>query len=189
MMKCLVGALALAQMMIAGCKGETVYKDSPDTLARIEQCQNETEQKKKLITMLEGQVGELKTKGAGDEIFVTMDGEIEVKAAGSSSRKPATNVNVEEQAKAFYKHVSTANAAVRRCYQNALKKDSSLTARVIKLNVKVSYATSGQVADVAMDKKISDNFAGCLEGIASRWKVPPPPKRVTFSQTFALTPQ
>lgn len=187
----LVGACALSIALAAGCKGETKYKDSPDTLAEIEKLQNDVKAKKQLITVLEGQVSKLKAEGgSGDEIMVTMEGEIVVKGGKSTGgKRPVGNVNVDAQAKAFYKHVSSAQKAVARCYRNALKKDSSLTGRPIKLRVKVSYGTDGKVSKVGMDKKISAGFAACLKNVASGWKVPPPPKKVTFSQTFALTPQ
>jgi hypothetical protein len=189
MKRWLVGALLTALVTAAGCKGETVYKDSAETISRMETCENKVEQQANYIKQLEGQVTELKAKATGDELFVTMEGVLEIRSASGGSRKPPPDVDVTEQAKAFQNHVKLARGSVKRCYQNALKKDSSLTASIITVTVKVSYGKDGKVSRVGLSRPVSDVFSSCLKGVADDWKIPPAPKSLTFSQSFELTPQ
>ena len=64
-------------------------------------------------------------------------------------------------------------AAIRSCYQRALKRNPSLKG---KITVRMSINTMGRVTRVDIDADtIGDpTVTSCIKGYARRWRFPPP---------------
>jgi hypothetical protein len=189
-------ALAAAVAVGAGCKGETKYKDTPDTLRKLDDCRTMSGEKDGRITQLEKELAELKAKAAGEvTINIAGDGTWVIKGgagpnvANRQPPDPKGNAKDAELYKAFLNHVNLSRSAIKRCYQNALKKDSSLDQRTITVSISVKYSSSGKVQSVGLDKRISDTFAGCIDNVAKDWTVPAAPQSFTFRAPVTLMPQ
>ncbi len=181
-------AVLVAVTALGACKGETKFKDSPATIDKLTKCESFVGEKDKMIQQLQARVTELEAKGA-DEFTVTMTDPIQISGKDTGSSHPSPQVDVEKYAKAFWAHVNGSRGAIRKCYQTALKKDSSLQARSITLNISVKFNTSGKLTGVSMDKRISDHFSACMKGVTSSWTIPSAPKSLTFRASVELTPQ
>jgi hypothetical protein len=180
-----------------GCKGKTKIQDTPETLEQLENCRNRADERQKWITTLEGKLAELR-EGAGDEgevvVNVTGDGTVEIVAGRgpnqtSRPKEPVATAADKELYEAFIKKVNGSRGQMRKCYQNALKKDSSLTARTITLHVTVRYRANGKVARADFDKRLTPAFGSCMTAVARDWRLPPTPRGVTFKTPVTLTPQ
>jgi len=180
-------AVLVAAAALGACKGETKYKDSPATVDKLTKCENFVGEKDKMIQQLQARVAELEAKG-GDEFTVTMTDPIQI-SGKDTGKHTSVQVDVEKYAKAFWAHVNGSRGAIRKCYQTALKKDSSLQARSITLNISVKFNTSGKSTGVSMDKRISDHFSACMKGVTHSWTIPSAPKSLTFRASVELTPQ
>ncbi|HTM23230.1 MAG TPA: hypothetical protein VL172_22065, partial [Kofleriaceae bacterium] len=175
---CLLTTAALA----AACKGDTKYKDTPDTLRKLDDCRNLSGEKDARIAQLEKELADYKAKNAGEvTINIAGDGTWVIKGgagpnvANRNPPDPKGNAKDAELYKAFKDHVDNSRGAIKKCYQNALKKDSSLDQRVITINLSVKYAASGKVQNVGMDKRISDTFSACMDNVAGGWQLPAAP--------------
>ncbi len=190
----LLCALALA-VPGWGCKGETKLKDTPDTLRKLDDCQTLTVEKDKRIAQLEKDVADLKAQAAGEvTINIAGDGTWVIKGGSGPNTAgrppdPKGNAKDAELYKAFLNHVNVSRGAIKKCYQNALKKDSSLDQRTITITISVRYSSSGKVQSVGLDKRISDSFAACMDNVASGWTVPAAPQSFTFRAPVTLMPQ
>ena len=191
----ILAALAALAVAAVGCKGETKYRDNPETVTELQKCQNLANEKQKFITTLEGELAKLKEKG-GDEVVINISGDGTLKVSGgagptraSHPEDPAGNAADMDLYKAFLAKVNGSKGSIKKCYQNALKKDSSLQANDIVLHITVKYHASGKVADVNFDKGISDTFTGCMEAVAGTWKLPSAPRAYTFKTPVTLTPK
>jgi hypothetical protein len=178
-----------------GCKGETKLKDTPDTLRKLEDCKTLTAEKDKRIEQLEKDVAELKAQAAGEvTINIAGDGTWVIKGGSGPNTAgrppdPRGNAKDAELYKAFLNHVNVSRSAIKKCYQNALKKDSSLDQRAITLTITVRYSSSGKVQTVGLDKRISDTFSACMDNVAHDWTVPAAPQSFTFRAPVTLMPQ
>lgn len=194
-MKTALAVLALvAVTAFAACKGETKYQDKPETIADLSRTTNLVNEQDKRIKQLEARVAEL-AAGACEEVVIRVDGDAVSVVTGkgpsgvSRPKDPTGDARDAELYNAFRDQVQSSRGAIKRCYQNALKKDSSLEQRTITVNITVKYKSSGKVSDVMLDKRVSDNFAACLESTASSWTLPAAPKAFTFKAPVSLTPQ
>ncbi len=192
--------LALATLLLAGlpaCKGKTKVQDNPETVKQLENCQNLAEERQKWITTLEGKLAALREGGGGEgEVVVNVTGEGTVKIVAGQGphqtarpKDPVATAADKELYSAFLEKVNGSRGQMRKCYQNALKKDSSLTARTITLHVTVKYRANGKVARADFDKRLSPAFGSCMTAVARDWKLPPTPRGVTFKTPVMLTPQ
>jgi len=191
-----LAACALAAAALAlGCKGETKYKDTPDTLRKLDDCRTLTSEKDKRIAQLEADVADLKAKATGEvTIEIAGDGTWVIKGGAGphvagQPPDPKGNAKDAELYKAFLNHVNESRNAIKKCYQNALKKDSSLVASAITLSISVKYSSSGKVQTVGLDKRISQAFAACMDTVASGWTLPAAPQSYTFRAPVTLMPQ
>jgi hypothetical protein len=192
LLACLLGIAAMA----AACKGETKYKDTPDTLRKLDDCRNLSGEKDARIVQLEKELADLKAKSAGEvTINIAGDGTWVIKGgsgpnvAGRNPPDPTGNAKDAELYKAFLGHVNLSRGAIKKCYQNALKKDTSLDQRTITLNISVKYSSSGKVQNVGLDKRISDSFSACMDNVAGGWTLPAAPQSFTFRAPVTLMPQ
>lgn len=191
--------VALVVVAVAACKGKVEYRDNPDTLAKLEACQKSLDEKAKYITDLEAHKAELELAAKGGEVVVTLKGPLpeeailEIKGAGPSGqgapREPRGNADDQKLYEAFIAAVNRSRGSIRKCYQNALKKDTGLQARTVTLAIAVKYKTSGQVSSATFSPRVSEHFNQCMAAIAQRWEVPAMPSAVTFQARQLLTPE
>ncbi len=191
----ILAAMAALAVATVGCKGETKYRDSPETASELQKCHNLANEKQKFITTLEAELAALKQK-CGEEVVINVagDGTLKVSGGPGPSRvthpeNPAGNAADMDLYKAFLAKVNGSKGLIKKCYQNALKKDSSLQASDIVLHITVKYHASGKIAGVNFDKGISDTFTGCMEAVTAKWKLPAAPRAYTFKTPVTLTPK
>jgi hypothetical protein len=177
-----------------GCKGETKYKDKPETLDALKNCQSQRDEKDKYIKELEKRLADLEFKG-GDagEVVVTITGdEIKIDGKGPNERaapgEPAGNAKDAELYEAFIDLVNKSRGSIKKCYQNALKKNTALQARTISLKLQASFSSSGAITSSSFSPEISDAFDQCMKSITAKWKLPAAPKAMKFTAPLTLTP-
>jgi len=191
-MKSPIAAL-LVFVAFFGCKTEEKIVPDPQTAEDLKECRERSEQQKTFIETLEKENAELKLASGGD-VTVTIEGDLlEIKAGGGSLGKATGRKLSEEDEKnlydAFVKAVKRSRGAMTKCYQNALKKNSSLQARTVRLEIQVSYKAAGKVQDARFSPRISDTFNACMRGVTKNWDLPEIGARVSFATKLALTPQ
>lgn len=190
-------ALPLCLALVCGaCTGETKYKDNPENLKAIETYKGKLVEKDGYITQLEARIYDLEKadKSADtDEILVSIIGdEVVIKEGadkGPSVRKGGPVANDEELYKEFVGHVRKSRGSIQRCYTNALKKDSSLQARDIKVQLRVHFKVDGSVSKATFTPRISDAFSTCMAAVTKRWTLTGTSRTITFQQPVTLTPQ
>lgn len=184
-----VCALTLA---IAGCKGEVKIQDNPETLRTLEACQQARADKDKYIKELEARIFDLEQKAGGgnQEVVVRVTGdEITISGKGPSERAGGPAASDQALFESFVKQVQQARGSMQRCYQNVLKKDSSLQARTLTLSIHVRFTATGKVSRATFSPQISDAFDTCMSGVTSRWKLDGASEGITFQQPITLSPQ
>ncbi len=72
----------------------------------------------------------------------------------------------------FVGQVKSSKAGIQQCYVNALKKNQSIQARVINLNVGVTVLASGKISNASFSPNISADFNTCYKAIATKWQMP-----------------
>jgi len=190
--------LATASVALtAGCKGKTKYRDRKDTLDALDKCRHAGEQKQKYIATLEAKLAKHAEKhGEEGEVVVNVMGDGTLKITGgrgpyraAKPQDPTMSAKDEELYKAFLAKVNGSRGKMKKCYQTALKKDSSLQARTITLKVIVKYKASGKVSSASFDKPLKGTFGSCLTAVAKKWQLPATSRGVTFRTPVTLTPQ
>ncbi len=204
----LVAFLAVAVGSLSGC-GNTgtnaANQKSADLQRKLEACEQSSKQKDGYARSLKERIEELENKDAGisetgGEVVVTISGDgLQIVAATgrgpnetAKPNKPGTKPgNADDQAlyKSFLKAVNRSRGGIKKCYQRALKADSSLQARTISMKIKVKYNVAGQVTGTGFSPRISSKFDSCMSSITKRWKLPAPPRPVSFRAPVTLTPQ
>ncbi len=187
-------AIAIASVAAVGCKGKAEVRDNPQTVKELTSCQDTVASKEKYIKDLNGRIAELTTK-AGGEITVTYKGDppMSIKAISGSivrksgSRKPA--VANKAMFDLFLKKIRLSRGSIRKCYQNALKKDSGLQARTVTLSIDVRYRNSGKVQKATFSPRISPSFVTCMNSVSKRWALPTSPGALMQFPGLRLTPQ
>ena len=180
---------------VSGCKGDTTYKDTPETKRSLDDCQSSVKNKDEYIKQLEAQLAELKRNGTGDEIVVTVQGDA-MTISGVTGKGPNRTAGVEkgdardaELYEAFLAAIRKSRGKITQCYQQALKKNASLQARTVQLSIAVSYRTDGVVKGASFNPRISPAFDTCMKSVSGGWKLPSMPRAVSFSAPLTLTPE
>ena len=189
--------LCIAILVASACKGETEYKDKPETLQALDKYKGDAVEKEGYIKQLEAKIYDLekaqKSDGDDDEIIVAIIGDtIEIqkgKTKGPNARKGGPVAKDEELYKEFIAHVSKSRGSIQRCYTNALKKDSSLQGRETTLKLSVRFKDDGSVGKATFNPRISDAFDGCMSGVTKRWTLTGTSQSITFQQPVTLSPQ
>ncbi len=200
----IVACWVVASLAVVACKGKVEYRDNPEVATKLTSCQKSLDEKIAYIKDLEEQAAQLKMKPAGDgEVFITLtaplpDGAImEIKGGpgpngGTGTGEPREvkgNADDQKLYEAFITAVKNSRGSIRKCYQNALKKDTALQARTVTLDISVNYKTSGKVSGASFSPRVSENFNGCMDAIAQRWNLPAMPRAATFKARQLLTPE
>jgi hypothetical protein len=187
-------ALALfvpAIVALTGCKGETVYKDSAETLDRLEKCRASSEEKQKLIASYEAELVKLKQNGStSGEIVLTIEGNaLTVKpGATGGGERPIDDKTAAAASQQFIDLVSKSRGAIQKCYEQALKKNTGLQAKTVTLRVSASFAATGAFQRSSFTPSLSDSFDGCMKSISTKWQLPAGPQSMTFQASVSLTP-
>ena len=176
---------------LCACKGETKIQDSPETLRDLDDCRKNRTEKDKYIKQLEERLAEHQLKEANEELIVTIEGNNITLKGKDGSSPPSTGGRApkREHITSFVKQVQASRGLMQRCYQNVLKKDSSLQARPVNMNIQVRFTATGKVGRATFRPSISNSFAQCMSAVAKKWQVPGAPSGVVFQQPITLTPQ
>ena len=178
-----------------GCKGETKFKDSQATLDSLEACKNQAAEKDKLIKDYESTIARDEAQGAkfGD-IVVTIEGQgsggsiLTVTPAKAGVSRPIDDKAAAAASKVFIDLVSRSRGSIQKCYEQALKKDTSLQARTVTLTVSASFGSSGAYQDSSFSPSLGDAFNTCMHTISTKWSLPTNSPAMTFKAPVSLTP-
>jgi hypothetical protein len=177
---------------LASCKGETVTKDKPETLAELDACKKNLDEKDKLIKAEEAENASLMRGGSGSsaEILVTFQNNIlTVKpAADGEAQHPIPDKETAAASQEFLDLVAKSRGGIQKCYQLALKKRSDLQARTVTLNISATFAQSGAYHDSSFAPSLGDVFDSCMKTLASKWNLPANSPAMTFRAPVSLTP-
>jgi hypothetical protein len=184
----LVGSLAGA-----GCKGETVVKDKPETLQALDVAQKTLDEKNKLIAALQAENARCQGSGSG-EIVVAIEGNLmTVKSGGAGSGTPTPRIDDKAAAAAateFQNLVQKSRGAIQKCYEGALKKNSAIQGRTITMSVSATFSDQGAYknSNFSAPVNLGDVFDTCIKSVAAKWQMPQNSPAMTFKATVSLTP-
>lgn len=185
-----LSTFAVLAVGLAGCKGETTFKDNPDTLGKLDNCTKAQGEKDKLIKDYEAEIARLQrdAKTAG-EISIAFENDVlTVKAPRPGTAPPIDEKQAAAASKQFIDLVQRSRGSIQRCYVQALKKDSSLQARTITLTVVASFADSGALRSTSFSPSLGGEFDGCMTTVASKWSMPTNTPAMSFRAPVSLTP-
>lgn len=192
----LVAAVAalVSSVTLGGCKGESKPKDTPATLAKLEDCTAQLAKladKDKLIASYEGEIARLKLAGesAGTYTFV-MEGDVWTKKSKpSGGAGPALDDKAADAlAHEFIALVGRSRPPIQHCYEQALKKNSGLQARTVTLKVEATFGGTGTFSKASFKPDLGDAFDTCMRGVAGKWKLTGAGAAATFQATVTLSP-
>ena len=176
----------------AGCKGDPVVRDNPQTLTDLDNCKKNLDEKDKLVKAEEAENATLMRGSAtAGEIVVTIEGNaLTVKPAGPGEpAHPIDDKAAATESREFLDLVAKSRGAIQKCYQLALKKRSDLQARTVTLTVSASFAQSGSYHDASFSPSLGDPFDQCIKTVASKWAMPTASPAMTFFKAqVSLTP-
>jgi hypothetical protein len=180
-------------LVLAGCKGDPVYKDTPDTVAKLESLTQQLEEKDKAKKQCEADLAALQRgQAAGGEIVVTIEGDVlKIKPGHGGSgtpERPIDDATAAKQSQAFLDIVSRSRGAIQKCYEQALKKNSGLQAVTVSMKLSASFGASGEFSRMSTSRSLGDTFDGCLHAVAAKWKLPAAPAAMTFQAQVSLSP-
>lgn len=182
--------VCLLSTLAAACGEKEVVKPDPQTESDLKQCRDDNKAKQDLIARLEKENAELKLGGGAQDVTVTIEGDVLTVSGKSGPVTPGGDAKDEKLYEAFVKAVRDSRGSIKKCYQQALKKNSALQARTVTLNIQVTYKSSGAVTSTRFDPRISDTFDKCMETVAQKWNLPAFSSRsVTFQTKLSLTPE
>lgn len=183
-------------VLLAACKGETVVKDNPEVVGRLNDCATKSKSKDDLIATYEAEIARLKLEGGGgstgNELVMRIDGDalaITARPAGSGGSTPAVDDKVAiELGQKFIENVRKSRGSIQKCYEQALKKNSAIQARTITLQVTAKFKAGGEVSGSSFRPDLGDAFDGCMSSVATKWKLTPPAQGMSFQTTVTLSP-
>ncbi len=198
----LAGAVLLMAMSSAACGTKTKIQEDPETRENLNKCDANLKEKVAYINTLNERITALESgtvappEGA---IVVNIEGEVMTIVAGKG-RGPNTSGGTNggdtkgsakdaELYAAFVKQLKRSRGSIKKCYQNALKKNSALSSRTVTLNIGVNYKTNGKVKNAQFSPRVSERFNQCMDGVAKNWTLPGMPRAVSFNYKQTLTPE
>ena len=190
-------SLGVVALVAVGCKGETRIEDNPTTIKELKNCKDKWDAKSDEVKELKERLAKYELKTDDPEVVVIniTDDSWEITGGlGPSARTtpgtPRGNADDDALYKAFKKQVDGARGLMKRCYQNALKKNSAISAMTITLKVQVRFNTAGKPTWSDFNSPINDaTFTSCMQGIVNKWSLPAPPRNVQFDASVTLRPQ
>jgi hypothetical protein len=193
MNRCLPFVLSGVVVGTIGCKGDTVVKPDPHTEAELEKCKKDKLELETYKTKLESENAALMQKGSGDQIIVTIEGDLVKPIHGSfgNGGNGGTAPPLDpKSAIAFQNLVEKSRGAIQKCYNQVLKKDANIQARTITLIVSASFTATGaeQQASFNPSTPLGQGFDACMQNIAAHWQLPTNSPAMTFQAQVSLTP-
>lgn len=176
---------------LAACKGKQAPRPDPAVARDLADCRKALEDKSSYTATLEKQLAELQLRGPGS-VLVTIQGEaMKISGRGPSEQAGRPKGSADDAAlyEAFLKALERSRGAIQKCYQSALKNNTTLQSKTLTLNIEVNYATSGGVSGSRFQPRVSAGFDQCMEAVAKRWTLPAMPSGVTFAYRQTLTPE
>lgn len=189
-MQRLVVLVAACAAALGACKGKKQVQDSPETVQKLTDCEENLAEKQTYIATLEKRLTEL--EGAGGEVVVNIEGEamtISGKGPSERSGSPRGNADDARLYEAFVASLRRSRGSIQKCYQNALKNNATLQSRSVTLDIEVAYRTSGEVSGATFNPRIDESFDRCMDAVARRWTLPAMPTAVSFNYRQTLTPE
>lgn len=185
-----VAALGAASVLAIACKGKTEIKPDPKTEADLQACLVAKGEKDKLCKSLEDENARLmREQGSGSEIVVAIEGTaLTVRPGKPGVERPIDDKAAGEASKQFIDVVAKSRGAIQKCYEQALKKDTSLQARTITLTVSASFSQAGGYKSSDFRPSLGDAFDTCIKTVASKWALPQNSPAMTFKAQVSLTP-
>jgi len=184
--------LVVLAVAFAGCKGETKTVDRQETLDELKKCQESKAAKDTLITQLTDEKAQWmrnQGSGSGGEITVVIEGNaLTVKPGPAGTNPPVDTKLAGEASKQFIDVVAKSRGAIQKCYEAALKKDTTLQARTITLTVSASFSSTGAYRDASFSPSLGSTFDACIKTVASKWALPQNSPAMTFKAQVSLTP-
>lgn len=186
----------VAVLAASGC-GKTTTKDSPETLSKLADCESRAAklaEKDKLIQSYEAEISRLKMASGEQTYTFAIDGTaLTIKArpqggGGGGGVPGIDDKTAAELSQKFIDVVNKSRPAIQKCYEQALKKNTSLQARTISLRVSTSFNRAGDQERSTFQPDLGGAFDACMKGIAGRWKLPAAAQGVTFQATVSLSP-
>ncbi len=189
----LIKLVMLATTVAAGCKGETKTVDNPQTLDDLKKCQDAKAEKDKLIAQLTDEKAQwMRNQGSGGgEITVVIEGNaltVKPGPSGGGNNPPVDTKLAGEASKQFIDVVAKSRGAIQKCYEAALKKDTTLQAKTITLTVSASFSSTGAYRDASFSPSLGSTFDQCIKAVASKWALPQNSPAMTFKAQVSLTP-
>jgi hypothetical protein len=180
-----------AATLLAGCGEKKVIQADPQTKADLDACIAAKGEKEKYCTSLQDEVARLtREQGSGAEIVVSIEGNaLTVKPAKpGEAPRPIDDKTAGEASKQFIDVVAKSRGAIQKCYEQALKKDSSLQARTVTLTVSASFSNAGAYKSASFAPSLGNTFDQCIRTVATKWQLPSSSPAMTFKAQVSLTP-
>ncbi len=178
-------------LVLGACKGETKIQPDPKTQADLESCRAAMTEKDKLCKSLEDENARLLREkgGTAGDIIVSIEGNaLTVKPGKPGEVRPIDDKQAGEASKQFIDVVAKSRGAIQKCYEQALKKDTSLQARTITLTVSASFSQAGGYKSSSFSPSLGDTFDTCIKTVAGKWALPQSSPAMTFKAQVSLTP-
>lgn len=173
----------------AGCKGKEVVKQDPEVLKQLEACKRDREEKDKYIAKLQEENTRLQVQKGSGEIVVKIDGgAITVKPGAPGGNLPIDERAAAAGAQEFIGVIEKSRGAIQKCYEQALKKSSSLHGQEVSLTVYATFSQQGSVSSSYSAPTLGEPFDGCLKQVTQRWTVKGAPSAMTYQQVVKLKP-
>ncbi len=181
----------LAAATLCACKGETKTVPDPQTLADLDACRKNGDEKDKLIKAMQDEADlARKAAGSGGEITVVIEGNaLTVKPGVQGAAPPPVDPKIAAAAsKEFLDLVAKSRGGIQKCYEQALKKNTGLQAKTVTLTVTASFGNSGAYKDSSFSPMIDSTFDTCMKTIAGKWVLPTNSPAMNFKAQVSLTP-
>jgi hypothetical protein len=184
--------LAAAALAAGACKSPPP-KDKPETLAKLKDCEDKTAGiagKDDLIKQYEAEIARLKLDSGAQEFVFTIEGDALAlkKRPQGSGGAPIDDKLAAALSQNFIDVVNKSRGSIQKCYEQALKKNTSIQARTISLTVSASFQPSGAYSRSSFQPPLGDAFDSCMKGVAGKWKLPAASQGMSFQATVSLSP-
>lgn len=175
-------------LVLAACQGEqaTAAIDQ-GALDKLVTCQGERDRHKAAGELCQKQLGEAQAQSAGNQVTVRLEGDI-LRVYGDLRGANLSAPDATKLSDAMINAVRSSRTAIQQCYVGALKQDTSIQARTINGRITLTVGKDGGVKAASFSPRISDTFAGCIDKIARRWKIPAHSTDSTFEVPMTLQP-
>lgn len=189
----MIRAAALIGLIASGVgcgKTTTKIEDKPETLARIDTCNKTLSEAERRIAALETEL-EVAKLAAGGEVTVKIEGSnfvVTPPAVGAGPGPQLDDATLAANSKLFVDFVGKSRAPIQRCYEQALKRNASLGNGSVKLSISATFAAVGEFKKLTLKPDIDDGFAGCMNGVAGKWKLPTAKAGSTYQANIELRP-